>query len=269
MCGTCGCAPSGATEDERPHAHDHSHGQGHGHSHGHSHSHSHHAGESTETKELARLVLGENERLAERVRGILLAKGIAALNVVSSPGSGKTTLLERTCAELIERGLRPAVLVGDLATDNDARRLEASGAPAVQITTGTVCHLDAHMVLHGLEKLDLSVVDVLFLENVGNLVCPAAFDLGEDHRVVLTSTTEGEDKPLKYPTIFHGASTALITKMDLAEALETDLPRLRSAIVDVAPGAEIIEVATRSGAGLDAWLSFVEGAVTAKRAIAV
>ncbi|MEM7518739.1 MAG: hydrogenase nickel incorporation protein HypB, partial [Planctomycetota bacterium] len=128
--------------------------------------------------ELERLVLGENERLAERVRGILLAKGIVSLNVVSSPGSGKTTLLERTLERMADTGLRAAVLVGDLATDNDARRLSATGAQAIQITTGNVCHLDAHMILHGLEKLDLSEVDVLFLENVGNLVCPSAFDLG-------------------------------------------------------------------------------------------
>lgn len=214
-------------------------------------------------------MLGENERLAERVRGILLAKGIVAINVVSSPGSGKTTLLEHTIAGLRERGLRPAVLVGDLATDNDAKRLESAGVPAVQITTGTVCHLDAHMVLHGFEHLDLNEVDVLFLENVGNLVCPAAFDLGEDHRVVLSSTTEGEDKPLKYPTIFDGADLALITKMDLAEALETDLPALRASIEAVAPGAEILELASRTGAGMDAWLDFVERSAQAKRAVAV
>lgn len=214
-------------------------------------------------------MLGENERLAERVRGILLAKGIVAINVVSSPGSGKTTLLEHTVAGLQARGLRPAILVGDLATDNDARRLQAAGVPAVQITTGTVCHLDAHMVLHGFEGLDLNQVDVLFLENVGNLVCPAAFDLGEDHRVVLTSTTEGEDKPLKYPTIFDGADLALITKMDLAAALGTDLEALRTAIGAVAPGARILEVASRSGEGLEAWIDFVAQAAEAKRAVAV
>lgn len=214
-------------------------------------------------------MLGANDKLAERVRGILLAKGIVAINVVSSPGSGKTTLLERTMTRLQEAGLRPAVLVGDLATDNDAQRLKATGAPAVQITTGTVCHLDAHMVLHGFEHLNLNEIDVLFLENVGNLVCPAAFDLGEDHRVVLTSTTEGEDKPLKYPTIFDGADVALVTKMDLAEILEVDLPALHSAIGDVAPGAQILEISTKADAGLDPWIEFVRTAAERKRAVAV
>ncbi|MEM9379861.1 MAG: hydrogenase nickel incorporation protein HypB [Planctomycetota bacterium] len=219
--------------------------------------------------ELERLVLGENERLAERVRGILLAKGIVSLNVVSSPGSGKTTLLERTLERMADTGLRAAVLVGDLATDNDARRLSATGAQAIQITTGNVCHLDAHMILHGLEKLDLSEVDVLFLENVGNLVCPSAFDLGEDHRVVLSSVTEGEDKPLKYPTIFDGADLALVTKMDLAEVLETDLDALRSAIRDVAPAARIVEMSSRNGCGLDEWVRFIAEAAERKRAVAV
>ncbi|MCK5941181.1 MAG: hydrogenase nickel incorporation protein HypB, partial [Planctomycetes bacterium] len=144
--------------------------------------------------ELGRMVLDKNARLAERVRGILLAKGICAIDLVSSPGSGKTTLLEQSAAALQERGLRVAVLVGDLATDNDAARLRQKGLTAIQITTGNVCHLDAHMVLHGFEKLDLNQIDVLFFENVGNLVCPAAFDLGADLRVVLSSVTEGEDK---------------------------------------------------------------------------
>ncbi|MEM8709669.1 MAG: hydrogenase nickel incorporation protein HypB [Planctomycetota bacterium] len=208
--------------------------------------------------ELSKLVLGENDRLAALVRSILDKHGVYAINLVSSPGSGKTTLLEHTLKELWEQhGLRSAVLVGDLATDNDAKRLEATGMPAVQITTGNVCHLDAHMVLHGLEHLNLDEVDVLFLENVGNLVCPASFALGEDARVVLSSTTEGEDKPLKYPTIFDGADLALITKMDLADVLEVDLPALRSSIGDVAPGAEILEISSKKGIGMDEWLAFV------------
>lgn len=272
MCGYCGCAGDKTAEAPgAPAEHTHAHGHG-AHDHGHdrsAHDHSAHDHGEARTLELSRLVLGENERLAERVRGILLAKGIAAINVVSSPGSGKTTLLEQSLTRLTERGLRPAVLVGDLATDNDAVRLKRSGAPAVQITTGSVCHLDAHMVLHGLEQLDLGAIDVLFLENVGNLVCPAAFDLGEDHRVVLTSTTEGEDKPLKYPTIFDGADLALITKMDLAEVLEVDLQALRAAIGDVAPGARILELSTRADAGLEPWLEFVAEAVEAKRAVAL
>ncbi|MEO0651750.1 MAG: hydrogenase nickel incorporation protein HypB [Planctomycetota bacterium] len=270
MCGYCGCsgketasAPISSNGHDHPHDHSH-HDHGHGHAHGHAHD-----GDDARTLELSRLVLGQNDRLAERVRGILLAKGIAAINVVSSPGSGKTTLLEHSLTELQGRGLRPAVLVGDLATDNDAVRLQRSGAPAIQITTGNVCHLDAHMILHGLERLDLDAIDVLFLENVGNLVCPAAFDLGEDRRVVLTSTTEGEDKPLKYPTIFDGADLALITKMDLAEVLEVDLPALHAAIGDVAPGARVIELSTRAEAGLAPWLDYVAETVEAKRAVAL
>ncbi|MEM1448532.1 MAG: hydrogenase nickel incorporation protein HypB [Planctomycetota bacterium] len=283
MCGTCGCSTKahadGAIETQsqlrdgassHAHAHDHhaddSHAHDHVDDHGHVHDHGH---EDERTMELGRLVLGENERLAERVRGILLAKGIAAINVVSSPGSGKTTLLERTLERIADTGLKTAVLVGDLATDNDARRLSATGTQAIQITTGNVCHLDAHMILHGLEKLDLAEVDVLFLENVGNLVCPAAFDLGEDHRVVLSSVTEGEDKPLKYPTIFDGADLALVTKMDLAEVLETDLDALHSAIRDVAPAARIVDVSARSGDGLDAWVQFIVEAAERKRAVAL
>lgn len=212
--------------------------------------------------ELSRLVLGENDRLAALVRSILDEHGIFAVNLVSSPGSGKTTLLEHSIGQL---GLRSAVLVGDLATDNDAKRLEATGAPAVQITTGNVCHLDAHMILHGLEHLNLDEIDVLFLENVGNLVCPASFALGEDVRVVLSSTTEGEDKPLKYPTIFDGADLALITKMDLAEILEVDIPSLRQSISDVAPAAQILELSSRKGDGMEAWLDFVRQGVQAKR----
>ena len=274
MCGYCGCSTDAKVDGHaHTHAHDHAHDHAHGehrHEHAHGvHDHAHHDHGDDKTLELSRMVLGENQRLAERVRGILLAKGITAINVVSSPGSGKTTLLQESLRRLQAEGLRPAVLVGDLATDNDAARLRDSGAPAVQITTGNVCHLDAHMVLHGFEQIDLNAIDVLFLENVGNLVCPAAFDLGEDHRVVLTSTTEGEDKPLKYPTIFDGADLALITKMDLAEVLEVDLPALHAAIADVAPGAPVLELSTRSDDGLEPWLDFVRRSVEAKRAVAL
>lgn len=276
MCGYCGCSTDSKstrvdTKDERQpdgqvrvdsHTHTHEHHNGaHSHGHDHHHDHDHHHGHDhgdSKTMELSKLVLGENDRLAAKVRSILDEHGVYAINLVSSPGSGKTTLLEHTLVQLREEhGLRSAVLVGDLATDNDAKRLEATGMPAVQITTGNVCHLDAHMVLHGLEHLDLNEVDVLFLENVGNLVCPASFALGEDVRVVLSSTTEGEDKPLKYPTIFDGADLALITKMDLAEILEVDLPALHSSIADVAPGAEIIEISSKKGQGMDEWLAFV------------
>ncbi len=289
MCGHCGCAAEGGSVNaHRKGAHERSdRGGSHSHHHAH-HDHAHHdhghhdhaAGaeaehahvemhqhtEDADVLHLGRQVLDKNARLAERVRGILLAKGICALNLVSSPGSGKTALLERTARDL---GLRAAVLVGDLATDRDAERLRTAGLQAVQITTGNVCHLDAHMILHGLERVDLAALDVLFFENVGNLVCPASFDLGEDHRVVLSSVTEGEDKPRKYPTIFQGVDLALITKTDLAEAVDCDLPALRASITDVAPAARILELSAKSAVGLEAWLEFVRSAAEAKRAVAL
>lgn len=269
MCGYCGC---GKPDENGPSEHHASKPDEHGgakeHGDGHHHHH-HHEHEGERVLELSRHVLDKNARLAERVRGILLAKGICAINLVSSPGSGKTRLLEQSLRVLVERGVRVGVLVGDLATDNDAQRLRATGVQAVQITTGNVCHLDAHMVLHGFESLDLNVLDVLFFENVGNLVCPASFDLGEDLRVVLTSVTEGEDKPHKYPTIFDGARLALITKTDLSEAVEVDLPALRTAIEDVAPAAEILELSAKSGQGLEQWVTRVENELAAKRSRAL
>jgi hydrogenase nickel incorporation protein HypB len=285
MCGYCGCAgDASSTSSEgsgHVHAHDHSHDHAHDHSHDHAHDHSHdHAhdhgahhhhhthDDQTVVLELGRKVLDKNDRLAERVRGILLGKGICALNLVSSPGSGKTTLLQRTLKEL-DGSPRAAVLVGDLATDNDARRLRETGTQAVQITTGNVCHLDAHMILHGFEELDLKDVELLLIENVGNLVCPASFDLGEDHRVVLSSVTEGEDKPAKYPTIFHGADAVVITKIDLADAVGVDLEALRGHVRAAAPGARLFEVSARTGVGLDAWLEYVRSATTAKKKVAV
>ena len=268
MCGYCGCSSdSEAKPAENPSVErfgDSDHGHAHDHRHAHTHDH-----EGGRVLELSRRVMDKNARLAERVRGILLAKGISAINLVSSPGSGKTTLLEQSTEALVAGGLRVAILVGDLATDNDARRLTAAGATAVQITTGNVCHLDAHMILHGFEHLDLDAIDVLFLENVGNLVCPASFDLGEDLRVVLSSVTEGEDKPHKYPTIFQGADLALITKTDLAEVLEVDMDALRGAIADVAPGASILELSARRETGLEPWLEWVRRAAEEKRAVAI
>jgi len=156
--------------------------------------------------------------------------------------------------------------VGDCATDNDARRLRATGAPAVQITTGNVCHLDSHMVLHALEELKLRELDLVFIENVGNLVCPSAFDLGEDVRVVLTSVTEGEDKPAKYPGIFHDADLVLLTKIDLAEACGVDLVKARECIRDVAPKARLFELSARRGDGMEAWVEALIELAGAKRA---
>lgn len=204
----------------------------------------------TRIVEVRRKVLKENDLLARRVRDRFQRAGTRVISLVSSPGSGKTTLLERLLTDL-RREHRVAALVGDLATENDAARLARSGAPVKQITTGTVCHLDAGMVERALADWPLEELDYLFIENVGNLVCPSSFDLGEDLRLVLVSTTEGEDKPLKYPTIFNTADVAVITKLDMAEAAGIDLDLLATNIHGVRPGMPILKVSSRTGQGID------------------
>jgi hydrogenase nickel incorporation protein HypB len=191
-------------------------------------------------------------------------RGSLVLNVVSSPGSGKTALLERTVRDLAG-DLRLAIVVGDLETDNDALRLHAAGAPSVQIVTGTVCHLEAEMVARAVEQLDLEGIDVLVIENVGNLVCPAAWDLGEDLRVTLLSVTEGEDKPLKYPRIFKDADAVVINKIDIAEAVGFDRDRALHSVRLVAPGARVFELSARTGAGMAPWLAYLREGRAAKR----
>jgi hydrogenase nickel incorporation protein HypB len=203
-------------------------------------------------------LLERNDILAERNRGYFLGRGLAALNLVSSPGAGKTTLLERTLDDF-GRSTKCAVLVGDLETDNDGRRLSRPHAPVAQITTGTVCHLDASMIARAAESINLDGVRVLFIENVGNLVCPASFDLGEQVRVVLLSTTEGEDKPLKYPPIFKSAHLVLLTKIDVADALGFDRRLAVENIRRIAPQARLIQLSARSGEGLPEWYDFLRG----------
>jgi hydrogenase nickel incorporation protein HypB len=209
-------------------------------------------------------ILEGNDRQAERNRGYFRALDILALNLVSSPGSGKTELVRRTI-ERLSGQLRVGVVVGDVATDNDARRLRAAGAPVVQITTGTLCHLDAGMVARAVGQLDLKALDVLVLENVGNLVCPAAFDLGEDWRVAVLSVTEGEDKPLKYPPLFHSAGAVVVTKMDLAGAVEFDRETALENVRRASPGAEVFELSSKTGEGLDRWCKFLRSAVAERR----
>ena len=199
-------------------------------------------------------ILKKNDVLARELRERFAASGVKVVSLVSSPGAGKTTFLERTLSAMTKGGRRVAALVGDLATDNDARRLAASGAPVRQITTGTVCHLEAQMVSTALDGWDLDGLEALFIENVGNLVCPSSYDLGEAMRVVLLSVTEGEDKPLKYPTIFNSADLAVITKSDLAEAVEFRRAEAVEAMRAVRPGIEILEVSAKTGAGMNAWL---------------
>ena len=208
------------------------------------------------TVEVHTSLLAKNDLAANRNRGLFSARRILALNLVSSPGAGKTPLLPRTVDEF-GREHRCAVVVGDLETDNDARRIHRPHVPVAQITTGTACHLDADMVARGVGALDLADVRVLFIENVGNLVCPASFDLGEAVRVVLLSATEGEDKPLKYPPIFKSAHLVLLTKTDVAEVLGFDLKAAADNIRRVAPQAQLIQLSARSGDGLAAWYDFL------------
>ncbi|MBW7893836.1 MAG: hydrogenase nickel incorporation protein HypB [Opitutaceae bacterium] len=208
------------------------------------------------TIEVHTSLLAKNDDAAARNRALFARHRLLSLNLVSSPGAGKTTLLSRTVDEF---GLthKCAVVVGDLETDNDARRIHRPHVPVAQITTGTACHLDAEMVARGAASLDLTDVRVLFIENVGNLVCPAAFDLGETVRVVLLSATEGEDKPLKYPPIFKSAHLVLLTKIDVAGVLDFNLATAVENIRRVAPQARLIQLSARSGAGMEEWYQFL------------
>jgi len=259
MCRDCGCSPGSNTTDHA-HEHDHAHEPGHAHEHHHhggsaSHEHPPHMGKGR-TLSVERSLLEVNDHQAWHNREDFLQKGVFALNLMSSPGAGKTRLLERTLDDLSAK-FRMAVVVGDLQTDNDARRMQGRGAPVVPITTGTMCHLEANLVHRACHELDLDALDVLLIENVGNLVCPASFDLGEAARVVLMSVTEGEDKPFKYPPIFKLADVVLLTKLDIAEAAGLDVDLAVKNICDVAPQAELVQVSARSGVGLDAWYDFI------------
>jgi hydrogenase nickel incorporation protein HypB len=209
----------------------------------------------TRVLEIRKGILNKNDEIARRLRERLHGFGVLTINLVSSPGSGKTALLQRTLRMLREEGKLPAALVGDLATDNDAKRLAEAGAPVKQINTDGRCHLEAQMITDHLGDWDLASIEYLFIENVGNLVCPSSYDLGEDVRVVLLSVTEGEDKPLKYPNIFNSADIAVITKMDLAEACEFDLEAAERNIRAVRPGMKILRTSSKNGAGMEVWLA--------------
>jgi hydrogenase nickel incorporation protein HypB len=206
--------------------------------------------------EVRKNVLKQNDVVARMLRDRFRAQGTFVVSLVSSPGAGKTAFLEKTLA-VLRPHYRVAALVGDLATDNDAIRLARSQAPVRQITTGTLCHLEAAMVDHALEDWEIGDLDFLFIENVGNLVCPSSYDLGENLRLVLLSVTEGEDKPLKYPTIFNSADVAVITKMDLAAAVEFDMAALRRNIQAVRPGMQIFAVSAKTGEGMAEYLGFL------------
>lgn len=275
MCTTCGCSPDHHHDHDHghhDHGHDHHHHQGHHkghhrshhshkglHDHGHGHrGHSHDHGPSKRsTIAIEEDILAKNNRLANFNRALFKDKGIFALNLVSSPGSGKTTLLERTLRDL-SGALRCAVIEGDQQTDNDAQRIAATGVPVRQINTGAGCHLDAHMIMHGTEAFDLDRLDLLLIENVGNLVCPASFDLGEHHKVVVLSVTEGEDKPLKYPHMFHNSTIMLINKIDLLPHLDFDVELCKEYARRVNPAITIFEVSARTGLGMDTWYDLLK-----------
>jgi hydrogenase nickel incorporation protein HypB len=245
MCTTCGCGPE-------QHHHDHDGGHHH-HDHDHGHDHPPVGGTkiSIETDILAR-----NNRLAAGNRALFSAKGVFVLNLVSSPGSGKTTLLEKTLRDL-SPSMPAAVIEGDQQTDNDAVRIASTGVPVRQINTGAGCHLDAHMVGHAAMEFDLDNIELLLIENVGNLVCPATFDLGENHKVVVLSVTEGEDKPLKYPQMFHAADVMLLNKIDLLPHLDFDVEKCLEMARRVSPGITIFQVSAKTGAGMDDWYGWL------------
>ena len=210
-------------------------------------------------------ILSKNDVYAQSNRRMLRDQGIFAINLVSSPGSGKTTLLCRTI-EMLE-GARTGVIEGDQQTENDADRIRATGAPAVQVNTGKGCHLDGHMVGHAMEHLDLPAGSLLFIENVGNLVCPAAFDLGEDCKVAILSVTEGEDKPLKYPDMFTASRLAILNKTDLAPHCDVDMDLYEQNLRRVNPDIEILRVSARTGEGMQAWVNWLRANSAAKAAL--
>jgi len=215
---------------------------------------------TTRIVELRRGILKKNDELAAGLRSRFTAAGVLVLNLVSSPGTGKTAFLERTLRELRARGEAAAALVGDLETDNDARRLAASGAPVRQINTHGICHLDAEMIgkhLESWQDVSLDGLNYLFIENVGNLVCPSSYDLGERIRVALLSVTEGEDKPLKYPGLFNSADAAVITKIDIAAPCGFDRELALRNINEIRPGIHIFETSAKTGAGMEAWLGYL------------
>lgn len=214
--------------------------------------------------EIDRGILSKNDRLAAENRQYFQDRGLLVINVFSAPGSGKTKLIERILQDS-DRSLNIGIIVGDLATDNDARRLQSKCSQVIQITTGNACHLEADMVAKAARKLDLDNLDLLIIENVGNLVCPAAYDLGEDFKVVMLSVTEGEDKPLKYPTMFKSARVVIINKIDLADAAEFDTPKAISNIQNIAPQAQIFQVSAKKGQGINSFCNYLSREILQKR----
>jgi hydrogenase nickel incorporation protein HypB len=265
MCTTCGCGnpeePVQITvagqvpENQNGHYH-HSHDHHHGHDHQHRHSHTH-MGNTQQLIELEADILQGNNLLAERNRGYFEALGVLAINLVSAPGSGKTTILEETIKSL-KNELPVYVIEGDQQTLNDANRIKSAGAPAIQVNTGMGCHLDADMINKAMKKLEIKGDSFLFIENVGNLVCPSMFDLGETKRVVIMSTTEGEDKPLKYPNMFETSHVCLINKIDLLPYVNYDLEKAKLYALKVNHHLEFIEMSATTGDGMQQWIDWLK-----------
>lgn len=274
MCTVCGCG-EGETRIEG-HGDHHEHDPGHAHQHGHGHAHDHqhdhgsgiidygqgparaHAPGMSQARmvQIEQDILGKNDAYARANRGRFAEQGILALNLVSSPGSGKTTLLTASL-EALRDEMPLAVIEGDQQTSNDAERIRSTGVPAIQINTGKGCHLDAHQVGHAVDHLALPPRALLFIENVGNLVCPAAFDLGEAHKIAILSITEGEDKPIKYPDMFAAADLMLLTKIDLLPHLDFDIAACIDHARRVNPGIQVLQLSARSGEGMDQWLDWL------------
>ena len=282
MCGTCGCGSeeNGVTiqnpkdvkahehhHDEHFHSHAHSHEHhhdGHTHSHEHSHSHDHEHGHShthdhhhKTVIDLEQDILQHNDVMAARNKGYFEAKGIFALNLVSSPGSGKTSILERTLSDL-KNEKSFYVIEGDQQTLNDANRIDALDIPVIQINTGKGCHLESDMVYEAVRKLNIKDHSILMIENVGNLVCPSMFNLGENKRVVIISTTEGEDKPIKYPDMFHSSDICIINKIDLLPYLNVNLEKLKEYALQVNPNLKFFEVSATTGEGMEQWYKWLK-----------
>lgn len=286
MCSTCGCSSNenGITltkmgenhhthhhHDGHAHSHEHHHGDhshshehhhehGHEHNHDHDHHHSHHHHHDVNIVELEKDILHQNQLGAERNRGFFEALNIFAMNLVSSPGSGKTSLLEKTIADL-KGEIEFSVIEGDQQTTNDAARIHALNVPVLQINTGKGCHLDSEMIAKSLKELKPKQNSILMIENVGNLVCPAMFDLGENQRVVIISTTEGEDKPLKYPDMFFSSNICIINKIDLLPYLKFDVEKLKENTKKVNPNIQFFEVSATSGEGMEAWYEFLRSKI--------
>lgn len=274
MCSTCGCGQpedevkilvpgennsvdNDHQEEQHAHHHHHAHDHDHSHAHGHSHTHDHHHGTQID---LERSILQENDLLAQRNRGYLEAKDVYAINMVSSPGSGKTTLLEESI-KIMKAEYELAIIEGDQQSMNDADRIAATGVPVVQVNTGKGCHLDAHMVLHAIKKLDVKSKSILFIENVGNLVCPSMFDLGENKRVVIISVTEGDDKPLKYPYMFDSSDICIINKIDLLPYVKFDVNKAKEYARRINHHLEFFELSATTGDGMDKWIDWLKSQV--------